>query len=199
MGISTGGKILCAQRGCAFHTKLGSDELFEHCRNEHEWGDFPCKEENCKFIAHSSTALKKHLRFHSIRASKSHEFRCSKRNCEAGFGLLRDLIYHHKVHDNVKLKCVFCPYTTVGYGSLTLHQRVHFNIREFKCDFCDKDFVKRGHLDSHFDEQHSGLTTKCPLCELVAPRRRVEGHLKIKHGINGSHWDSAKRTFILPN
>ena len=55
MGVSSGGKLLCAQRGCNFHTKLSSDELFKHCRIEHHWRDYPCLEDNCQFVAYSST------------------------------------------------------------------------------------------------------------------------------------------------
>ena len=93
---------------------------------------------------------------------------------------------------------MFCPYTTVEYPSLTFHQRAHFNVREFKCEICQMAFVRKGHLISHFDQKHSGMTTKCPLCEVVAARMSIQNHLKTKHGVMGSHWDSTTRTFTLP-
>ena len=106
---------------------------------------------------------------------------------------------HENVHDNIQLKCVFCPYTTVLYESLTYHQRAHFNVREYKCEICGKDFMKKNNLAVHFDQKHSGMTTKCPLCDFVAPRPSIQTHLRTKHEITGSHWDASSRTFILPN
>ena len=58
MGINSGGKILCTQQGCKFFTTFGTEALFEHCRVEHNWRDYPCPEENCKFVAYCSYTLK---------------------------------------------------------------------------------------------------------------------------------------------
>merc|ERR1711935_1131095 len=66
LGMSSGGQVLCAQRGCKFSTPLSSDALFEHCRTVHEWRDYPCPQDNCEFIAYSKTCIKSHLtQFHS--------------------------------------------------------------------------------------------------------------------------------------
>ena len=61
MGINSGGSLLCAKPDCNFATKIASDDLFEHCRVEHKWKDYPCKEENCNYVAYSSTAFSHHL------------------------------------------------------------------------------------------------------------------------------------------
>ena len=134
MGLSSGGKVLCAQRGCKFYVKVGSDELFEHCRVEHKWRDYPCHHENCNYVAFSLTCLKKHSRFHSAHVSTHYEFRCSKPNCPAGFKDRYVKRMHENVHDNIQLKCVFCPFTTVEHTNLSLHQRAHFNIRDHTCE-----------------------------------------------------------------
>ena len=93
MSISTGGKVLCAVKGCKYHAKIASDDLFEHCRVEHQWKDYPCLEDNCKFVAYSSTSSKQHALFHfkAIKAQK--EFICSKQNCQATF------------HNRIQLGC----------------------------------------------------------------------------------------------
>ena len=58
MGINSGGKILCTQQGCKYFTTFGTEALFEHCRVEHNWRDYPCPEENCMFVAYCSYTLK---------------------------------------------------------------------------------------------------------------------------------------------
>ena len=37
-------------------------------------------------------------------------------------------------NEQPKLKCAFCPYTTVEHAVLNIHQRVHFNIRAYQCE-----------------------------------------------------------------
>ena len=60
-------------------------------------------------------------------------------------------------------------------------------------------FHTQGNLNTHFDQQHSGLMASCPLCEYKAPRLTVQKHIVRKHGIFGSQWDAKKLTFIIHN
>ena len=62
LGVHTGGQLFCTKYGCQFFTKVNSDELFEHCRNEHKWKDYPCDHVNCNYVAYSSLALHHHGR-----------------------------------------------------------------------------------------------------------------------------------------
>ena len=62
LGVYTGGQLFCTKYGCQFYTKVNSDELFEHCRNEHNWKDYPCDHINCNYVAYSSLALHHHGR-----------------------------------------------------------------------------------------------------------------------------------------
>ena len=55
MGISSGGSVFCAHKGCKFQTQIASDDLFDHCRSVHLWRDYPCQKENCNFVAYCST------------------------------------------------------------------------------------------------------------------------------------------------
>ena len=135
MGINSGGAVFCTRQGCKFQTKLGTNELFEHCRLEHAWRDYPCHHENCKYVAYCGVALNKHKQFHSKSQYFKHDaFRCSKPNCRAGFARLSMLKEHEKIHNNVKLECIFCPYTCVESSKLLLHQRAHFNFRDYECE-----------------------------------------------------------------
>ena len=199
LGINSGGKVLCTHRGCDFHIQIASNKLFEHCRLEHGWRDYPCHYENCSFVAYCSNTFKQHSsQFHTVRASKHYDFRCSKKNCQAGFlrrSLLKD---HENIHDNVQRKCIFCPYTCVRSQTLSMHQRAHFNIRNYKCEICEMEFLNTAHLNNHFDRKQSGNKVDCPLCDFQAPRFTVQVHLVNKHGIMGSHWSTEQQKFILP-
>ena len=109
MGVSTGGSLFCAERGCSFNTKVSSDELFEHCRVKHQWKDYPCQRQNCRYVAYSPTSLKLHsARFHSKLATVKKAFPCSRPDCRASFHDQYLLRVHENVHDNVLIK-LGCP------------------------------------------------------------------------------------------
>ena len=196
MGISTGGKVSCVVKGCKFETPIASDELFEHCRTKHQWRDYPCPESNCNFIAYCSMALKKHALFHTRPPSTQYEFACSKKNCKWTFSARVFLQRHENVHENIQLACIYCPFTSATRCNLTIHQREHFNIRDYKCDICGKAFKQQAELNKHFDKLHSGYVTKCFVCDFKGAVHNVRNHLKRKHKIRGYHWDAKKEKFV---
>ena len=104
-------------------------------------------------------------RFHGAWVSKHNTFRCSKPNCQAGFVSRSLLKNHEKIHDNVQTKCVFCPYTSVHMQEMIVHQRSHFNIRNYKCEVCHKSFLTKNLCNRHYMNVHSGETSKCPACD----------------------------------
>ena len=196
MGISTGGKVSCVIKGCKFETPIASDKLFEHCRTEHKWKDYPCPAENCNFVAYCSMSSKKHATFHSRPPTKHHQFACSKKNCQWTFETSSGLRAHEKIHDNTLLNCIYCPYRCVTGVHMTLHQREHFNIRDFKCDVCNKAFKQVCELNLHFANVHSGFVTKCFMCDFVGAVDNVRQHMKNKHNILGYRWDAKKEKFV---
>ena len=197
-GVSTDGKVFCVVKGCKFYTKIASDELFEHCRVKHQWKDYPCPDENCNFIAYSITALRKHALFHSRSPSTQYPFSCSKQNCKCTFRDRVELRRHENIHDNVLFFCVYCPYTCVQARHLSMHQREHFNIRDFKCDICSRLFKQQGELNNHFNARHSGVNTKCFLCNFEGSIRNVHRHINRKHGLFGYRWDGKSKKFFKP-
>jgi len=200
MGINSGGRLFCTKRGCEFQSTVASEELHEHCQVIHHWKSHPCLEDNCKFIAYSSAALKQHSRFHTRKSSKHYDFRCTRAQCHTGFHRRLLLKEHENIHDNIQFECVFCPYTSVKIHDLAIHQRNHFKIRNYSCEICDKTFIKKSHLTGHYDQKHSNLTTKCPLCEKESTRQNIYNHLKYNHKIEGSiNWNAEKKELILPD
>merc|ERR1719285_49342 len=96
----------------------------------------------------------------------------------------------------ITLKLLISPYTSVEQQSLQFHQRTHFNIRDYKCDICQLTYKKKSNLTVHFQRKHSGVTTKCMLCEFESSVHNVQVHLIRKHKITGYSWDAEKSKFI---
>jgi len=164
MGINSGGKLFCTNLGCKFVTTVSSDELFEHCRLKHQWQDHPCAESNCNFVAYNIHALRKHARFHSDNAVKNYQHQCRRANCTTSFYKLLLREFHENIHDNILIKCIFCPYTCVKPEQLVNHHRRHFNFRDYKCDECQRTFFTQGNLNMHLKTMHSDEKIKCPVC-----------------------------------
>ena len=48
-------KIYCTEAGCDFVTEIkdNDEDLKSHLRTVHNWGDWPCSDQNCGYIGHS--------------------------------------------------------------------------------------------------------------------------------------------------
>ena len=46
-------KIYCVEPGCSYFTKIDNQELTNHMINVHKWGPYPCKYDNCNYVASS--------------------------------------------------------------------------------------------------------------------------------------------------
>jgi len=46
-------KIYCVEPGCSYFTKIDNHELTNHMINVHKWGAYPCKYDNCNYVASS--------------------------------------------------------------------------------------------------------------------------------------------------
>jgi len=53
--VYTDNKIYCTEAGCDYVTELTrrNEDLKNHLRTVHNWGDWPCSDQNCEFIGHS--------------------------------------------------------------------------------------------------------------------------------------------------
>ena len=101
-------------------------------------------------------------KYHYIEPYLQHQ--CSKPYCRASFIGRTRLKYHEMVHDNIQLKCIFCPFTTVEASNLMVHQRQHFGVRAYQCEICNLVYTTQGVLNYHFKTTHSGIRTKCFKC-----------------------------------
>ena len=79
---------------------------------------------------------------------------------------------------------------------LSLHQREHFNIRDYKCEICGKAYKQQNELNYHFDAKHSGFTTNCFVCGFEGAVNNIRVHLNQRHGVRGYHWDAKISKFV---
>ena len=56
-------KIYCAEPGCDYFTKIDSEELTNHTINVHKYGDYPCEDDHCDYVAHSKVKLNELFKF----------------------------------------------------------------------------------------------------------------------------------------
>ena len=123
-----------------------------------------------------------HSRMHTRRHDKVFWFKCPKPSCKSSFrdqSLLND---HLRIHNNDARVCLYCPYRYVKYVDYQAHLKVHFAIREFKCDQCDAKFTSQSQLNKHY-QIHEGLTYSCLICNTyeTASRHAANLHLRAKH------------------
>ena len=49
-------KIHCTEVTCDFQTNIDSDDLTQHMISHHKYGEYPCTDVNCNFIAYSKVS-----------------------------------------------------------------------------------------------------------------------------------------------
>jgi len=175
-------KILCSEQGCKFETTLMVDCLRQHCISVHKWKVYPCPYDYCKFEAFSQRSYKTHVSSHrTISKCRSIENVCDRGNCGKRFGLRSDLQKHLKIHDNILLKCHFCPWTGVNSIPLVEHLNHHFDIRPYPCSFCDLKFFREEGRVSHERIIHENIPKvfKCGSCDFESTNfRKYKAHLE---------------------
>ncbi|CAI2365942.1 unnamed protein product [Moneuplotes crassus] len=73
--------------------------------------------------------------------------------------------------------------------NIAMHMRMHFNIKKYKCNYCQRRFIQKGNRDKHL-KQH--ITPKleerkvipCSLCNgMFTEKHNLQFHMRQKHGI----------------
>ena len=159
--------------------------FIDHCINEHGWGTFDCHHSNCKFKAYSTFCLKKHLKSHvTENRGKNLILKCPRNNCGKKFAKDLTLKQHLNVHDNILIKCSFCPWAGAIFGNYKLHMDTHFQIKSHACSKCRAAFYRTGQLQEHVEVAHEKDLEKYP-CEYctfqTTASRNLYNHMKSKH------------------
>ena len=172
-------KIFCTAQGCDFSAPSLPNALTEHMKECHDYGEYPCDEADCKFVAYAQVCLRKHkTQFHGTgrRRRLTHEdFSCQL----CGFTTIRRLLLdiHMRIHENRQTKCEFCSYTAVTVKQIHDHILYHFRIKNFACHLCPASFHINGILT-----QHLRMHTKdyaCVHCrETFATKNQFDRHVR---------------------
>lgn len=80
--------------------------------------------------------------------------------------------------------CQYCNKTFTWLKSLTVHLRTHTNVKPYKCELCDRSFVRSDYLKYHIIKSHE--TTEqvftCTACSGVfATNRGLLRHIRTEH------------------
>jgi len=178
-------KIFCTETGCKFETTIGTDSLTKHCISAHGWKIYPCSYDYCEFEAYSPRSYKFHISSHK-RAKDgqggSIEHVCDRGNCGKRFNRAKQLAIHLKIHDNISVKCHFCPWTGIQEKNRVLHFNNHFRIKPFECSQCDAKFYTTSQRMYHETQVHEKIlrVLKCGSCDFSTVSDRTHRkHIKL--------------------
>ena len=86
-------------------------------------------------------------------------------------------------HESVPVTCPICNKILSSEFQLELHnKRAHENVKNHKCDVCEKSFKTNKDLKSHDKNVHSLETYKCDSCEKTFNTNfKIKKHVKEVH------------------
>jgi len=125
--------------------------------------------------------------FSEFRNMKKDElYRCH--SCDFSAECLKKLKRHQKYHRNNKVyrypdnkMCHICS-TTINYGNLHQHMKIHCNEKPYKCNHCGYSCVRKMHLKDHVGIQHDQIKFVCEQCSKIFTRAQyLKEHFKIFH------------------
>uniref|UniRef100_A0A0N5D4K4 Zinc finger protein n=1 Tax=Thelazia callipaeda TaxID=103827 RepID=A0A0N5D4K4_THECL len=157
-----------------------------HQRRQHEERLRP-KCETCQKEFLSPSLLREHI---VVKHLNLRPFKCSK--CSAVFGRQGCLRRHDMMrHLNHVYTCPYNYCTHAGFKcskALAAHIRsVHTHVRPFKCDQCDKSFVRRNDLRVHADIHNTSQIYACKTCQQTFQRRiQLQKHIKKVHAMTNN-------------
>jgi uncharacterized C2H2 Zn-finger protein len=214
--------IFCSICGIGF---LRITSLTTHMRNSHSNDIYACSVCNKEFKNRDS--VNKHMKMMHIRDEenfikcpdcdklvhkyhyKKHaqimpgerdlQFNCDR--CDKSFRNKRCYVYHRQTHtlNESSLVCSMnnCGKVFATLQSLTLHQKVHSDVKDFKCPFadCDKQYVKSQGLKTHIQLVHHLSKRRCPVsaeCEYESAK-----HLGLRNHIVSVHSNLPEETLKM--
>ena len=117
---------------------------------DHEKRRLNCSFKTCNFVFKHSKQLEYHLSCHQ---DDSTSFACVESGCEVKSDKWRDMATHlwrqHNVDCDMLLCGVCMNYRTMYPKILESHNQTHLNLKQFRCDVCEKGFNQMSQLKNH--------------------------------------------------
>ena len=141
-----------------------------------------------------------HRAMHTRLFDTSFQYKCPYKNCQSSFKTTGQLNGHLSIHRNDLEKCEFCLYRYWHKHDYKDHLKSHFQIRDNKCDKCDKTFMSARELTIHY-QHHEGIDYICTLCKdekVCKTKKNASVHFKDCHSVVSQHsnWSIIEKYFL---
>jgi len=167
--------IHCPECACKFTTKASKGCLYDHMKTVHNYYDIPCEKADCSFVAYSEDSLRRHKQAFHGHGQKITDYgvHSCPYSCKVSFRYPSQLERHVRVHQNRVVSCSYCQYRTVNHeDGLQTHLKIHFNIKDFECEICNKNFATRNKLMIHKLYVHNKDDFVCIYCKFTTSKER---------------------------
>ncbi|CAL0310888.1 unnamed protein product [Lupinus luteus] len=93
----------------------------------------------------------------NLQQGDNHQIHCSRERSRAAWKIIQEYLmpFVEKEKYNISRRCKLHPDNDL-YRDQEQH-KFHFDINEWRCEYCRKSFYEEKHLDKHFDSRHSNL------------------------------------------
>jgi len=168
-------EIHCSEVSCKFTMKASKGCLLDHMKTVHNYYDIPCDKDDCNYIAYSEDCFRRHqasFHGHGQKVTDYGVYPCPY-SCKVSFRYPCQLDRHLRVHENRVVSCSYCQYRSKHFEGLQTHLKIHFNIKDYTCEICNKKYATRNKMKVHERTVHAREDFVCNYCNFSTPKHRA--------------------------